>query len=157
MRKRGLTGFLLSLLVAAHVSAADVPVLIVTLTGGQQAKFVLAEKPTVRFEGDMLSISTATLRTSYQRSEVRNFSFGTDAETGIASLEQDGGITVRQTDEGISIMGLTDETVQVFDMGGRLLQSAKASRSQLNIALPGQTKKTYLIKINNKQNIKLQK
>lgn len=69
------------------VFAADITHLIVNFNNGSKASFVLADKPTVKFEGKQINIKSEALTAGYAMADVRNFVFGDITMAAIADVE----------------------------------------------------------------------
>ena len=136
--------------------------LVVLLKSGHEDKYVLKERPEAWLQGTQLRIESATMSTSYERTDIEKFYFlDKDGNpSGIKAVaEADASLTVRQLSNGqLLVSGLADgDAVRVFDLSGRLLNTIKADGSDtLSINLLQQPKGVYIININNKRTIKLQ-
>ena len=103
--------------------------LVVELTNGQTANYLLQDKPTLTMDGTQLKIATATVQASYERAEVKRFYFTTES-TSVNEIVKNA-MVYRQIDANhLEISGLSgDERITVCDMAGRTVGAI----SQTNI------------------------
>ena len=129
--------------------------LVLELKNGRTESWLLTERPEVTFEGSKMKISTSTIE--YERSDVKQFSFsGPDALNEVSENE----LRFVQLGTDIQIFGLTDadKLIQVYDLGGRRAYAKVSIQSSLaHISLTELPQGIYIIKIGNKQSIKVKR
>lgn len=105
-----------------------------------------------------LNIATATVQTSYQRSDVKRFYFIEGDLNGIENVRPDK-ILFSQTDaDHMEISGLSGkERITLYDTAGHQLSTVNATGDKAVISLSGHKKGVYLIKVGNSQTIKFLK
>ena len=119
---------LMLMLLPMTILAAETS-LVVELTNGQTANYLLQDKPTLTMDGTQLKIATATVQASYERAEVKRFYFTTES-TSVNEIVKNA-MVYRQIDANhLEISGLSgDERITVCDMAGRTVGAI----SQTNI------------------------
>ena len=129
--------------------------LVVELTNGQTANYLLQDQPTLTIDGTLLKISTATVQTNYERADVRKFYF-TEETTNVKDVAKNA-LVFKQTDANqLEISGLSQgERITVCDMAGRTLGNVSHINEKAVVDLNGQPKGAYIIKIGNSQTIKI--
>lgn len=134
--------------------------LVVELTNGQKHLFVLKDRPQAWPQGSKLNIATATLSTSYERTDIKKFYFldKDGNESGVKAAEVSSDLVVRQLGGGgLRISGLHDgETVRICDLSGRILLTEKAQDDCIELSLAQYPKGVYIVNINNRRTIKIQ-
>ena len=122
--------FLAALLLPLSALAAETT-LVVELTTGQTANYVLQDKPVLTIEGD---------------------------HTGLKETLKDA-LVYRQTDaDHLEISGLSQgDRIMVCDMAGRQCGSISRSGDTATISLSGQQKGVYLVRVGKSQTIKIVK
>lgn len=133
--------------------------LVMHLWNGHRERFVLSEQPLFVSSDDKLIVKTKSMSAVYLRSDIREFTFeDTAVDIDIASAANE--ITFRQMPNGdIFISGLDDgAAVRVHDLNGYTVYTSTAVAGQ-KLIIPLETRKSgvYLININNKRTIKIQK
>lgn len=119
---------LMLMLLPMTILAAETS-LVVELTNGQTANYLLQDKPTLTMDGTQLKIATATVQASYERAEVKRFYFTTES-TSVNEIVKNA-MVYRQIDANhLEISGLSgDERITVCNMAGRTVGAI----SQTNI------------------------
>ena len=148
------TRFLLAFLMLPMTMLAIDTSLVVELTNGQTANYLLQDKPTLTVAGTQLKIATATVQASYERSEVKKFYFTTES-TSVNEIVKNA-FVYKQTDANhLEISGLSeDERITVCDMAGRTMGTVSQTNGAALISLSGHQRGVYLIKVGNSQTIK---
>ena len=148
--------FLAALLLPLSALAAETT-LVVELTTGQTANYVLQDKPVLTIEGTLLRIKTESVQTDYERSQVKRFYFTGD-HTGLKETLKDA-LVYKQTDaDHLEISGLSQsDRITVCDMAGRQCGSISRSGDTATISLSGQQKGVYLVRVGKSQTIKIVK
>lgn len=148
------TRFLLAFLMLPMTMLATDTSLVVELTNGQTANYLLQDKPTLTVAGTQLKIATATVQASYERAEVKKFYFTTES-TRVNKIVKNA-LVYRQTDaNNLEISGLSgDERITVCDMAGRTMGTVSQTNGAALISLSGHQSGVYLIKVGNSQTIK---
>ena len=132
--------FLAALLLPLSALAAETT-LVVELTTGQTANYVLQDKPVLTIEGTLLRIKTESVQTDYERSQVKRFYFTGD-HTGLKETLKDA-LVYKQTDaDHLEISGLS----QISHSGNTAI-----------VSLSGQQRGVYLIRVGKSQTIKFVK
>lgn len=148
------TRFLLAFLMLPMTMLATDTSLVVELTNGQTANYLLQDKPTLTVAGTQLKIATATVQASYERAEVKKFYFTTES-TSVNEIVKNA-LVYRQTDtNNLEISGLSgDEHITICDMAGRTVGAVSQTNGTALISLSGRQSGVYLIKVGNSQTIK---
>lgn len=134
--------------------------LVVELKNGKQAYFFLSEKPVLTTYGSQVNIESETVKTSYERTDVLRMYFA-DESVGVDDIEKkENNIVFTQTEPNrltISNLSEKDEII-VSNLAGRLY-SGCVSRNGTDaiVDLGSCPKGVYIIKIGNKQTIKMTK
>ena len=148
------TRFLLAFLMLPMTMLATDTSLVVELTNGQTANYLLQDKPTLTMDGTQLKIATATVQASYERAEVKRFYFTTES-TSVNEIVKNA-MVYRQIDANhLEISGLSgDERITVCDMAGRTVGAISQTNGTALISLNRHPSGVYLIKVGNSQTIK---
>lgn len=148
--------FMAALLLPLSVLAAETT-LIVELTTGQTASYVLQDKPVLTMEGTLLKIKTETVQTDYERSLVKRFYFTGDF-TGVEEASKEA-LVYKQTDaDHLEISGLSQgDHITICDMAGRQCDTMSRTGNTAVISLSGQQRGVYLIRVGKCQTIKFVK
>ena len=137
-------------------------VLVLQLKNGDIRTFYLMEKPEIILKGDSLLVHSSNTSVSYLRSTVEDFHFvdSSDFEDSIDEVEKDELRFVYQNTEEVSIYGLkqSDNPIKVYDINGRQCQvQISYQESSANISLGTLNIGVYIIRIGNRQSIKITK
>ena len=148
--------FMAALLLPLSVLAAETT-LIVELTTGQTASYVLQDKPVLTMEGTLLKITTETVQTNYERSLVKRFYFTGDFTDVKEALKET--LVYKQTDaDHLEISGLSQgDRITICDMAGRQCGSISRTGNTAVVSLSGQQRGVYLIRVGKSQTIKFVK
>lgn len=148
--------FMVALLLPLSVLAAETT-LIVELTTGQTASYVLQDKPVLTMEGTLLKITTETVQTDYERSLVKRFYFTGDFTDVKEALKET--LVYKQTDaDHLEISGLSQgDRITICDMAGRQCGSISRTGNTAVVSLSGQQRGVYLIRVGKSQTIKFVK
>ena len=144
---------LVALLLPMTVMAANTA-LVVELTNGQTANFLLQDKPVLTMEGSRLNIKTETVQTDYERSLVKQFYF-TDGSTGVKEVLKNA-LVYKQTDaDHLEISGLSqNDRIAIYNTSGVQVGSVSRDSDKAVISLSGLEKGIYLVRIGKSQTIK---
>ena len=144
---------LVALLLPMTVMAANTA-LVVELTNGQTANYLLQDKPTLTMAGTQLKIATATVQASYERAEVKKFYF-TDGATGVKEMLKNA-LVYKQTDaDHLEISGLSqNDRIAIYNTSGVQVGSVSRDSDKAVISLSGLEKGIYLVRIGKSQTIK---
>lgn len=131
--------------------------LVVELTTGQTASYVLQDKPVLTMEGTLLKITTETVQTNYERSLVKRFYFTGDFTDVKEALKET--LVYKQTDaDHLEISGLSQgDRITICDMAGRQCGSISRTGNTAVVSLSGQQRGVYLIRVGKSQTIKFVK
>ena len=148
--------FLAALLLPLSALAAETT-LVVELTTGETASYVLQDKPVLTMEGTLLKIKTETVQTDYERSLVKRFFFTGDF-TGVEEMSKEV-LVYKQTDaDHLEISGLSQgDHITICDMAGRQCGTMSRTDNTAVISLSGQQRGVYLIRVGKSQTIKFVK
>ena len=135
--------------------------LVVELNDGRQEMFVLKERPQAWPNDGKLQIATATLSTSYERTDIKECFFldKDNNPSGIEEAAEKADLTVKQTGrDRLMVSGLDDgERITVYDLSGRLMDTIVADGGgTTTVDLSQKPKGIYIVNINNKRTIKIQ-
>ena len=144
---------LVALLLPMTVMAANTA-LVVELTNGQTANFLLQDKPVLTMEGTRLNIKTEAVQTDYERSLVKQFYF-TDGATGVKEVLKNA-LVYKQTDaDHLEISGLSqNDRIAIYNTSGVQVGSVSRDSDKAVISLSGLERGIYLVKIGKSQTIK---
>jgi len=152
---KALLVLLAMLLLQCHLKAETV--LVVELTTGQTESFALSDKPKLTVSEAMLKIKSTTVEMDFDRSRIVKFYFVDDA-TAVKEIEDKATVSYRQSATNqLTVQGLTDrDGIVVSDMAGHVYtdcieRNAESAIVDLNRCPNG----IYIIKIGNKQTIKM--
>lgn len=147
---------MVALLLPLSALAAETT-LVVELTTGQTASYVLQDKPVLTMEGTLLKIKTETVQTDYERSLVKRFYFTGDF-TGVEEASKEA-LVYKQTDaDHLEISGLSQgDHITICDMAGRQCGTMSRTGNTAVISLSGQQRGVYLIRVGKCQTIKFVK
>jgi hypothetical protein len=128
--------------------------LVVELTNGQTANYLLQDKPVLTMEGTRLNIKTEAVQTDYERSLVKQFYF-TDGSTGVKEVSKDA-LMYRQTDsDHLEISGLSqNDRIAIYNTSGVQVGSVSRNSDKAIVSLSGLERGIYLVKIGKCQTIK---
>ena len=145
---------LVALLLPMTARAANTT-LVVELTNGQTANYLLQDKPVLTMEGTRLNIKTETVQTDYERSLVKQFYF-TDGSTGVKEVLKNALVVYKQTDaDHLEISGLSqNERIAIYNTSGVQVGSVSRDSDKAVISLSGLERGIYLVKIGKSQTIK---
>ena len=144
---------LVALLLPMTARAANTT-LVVELTNGQTANYLLQDKPVLTMEGTRLNIKTEAVQTDYERSLVKQFYFA-DGSTGVKEVLKNA-LVYKQTDaDHLEISGLSqNERIAIYNTSGVQVGSVSRDSDKAVISLSGLQKGIYLVKIGKSQTIK---
>ena len=144
---------LVALLLPMTARAANTT-LVVELTNGQTANYLLQDKPVLTMEGTRLNIKTETVQTDYERSLVKQFYF-TDGSTGVKEVLKNA-LVYKQTDaDHLEISGLSqNDRIAIYNTSGVQVGSVSRDSDKAVISLSGLERGIYLVKIGKSQTIK---
>lgn len=133
--------------------------LVMHLNNGNREKFVLSEQPLFVLSNEKLIVKTSGMGAVYLRSDIKEFTFEENTD-GILKAPAINEIIIRQlSNDDISIYGLeVGAIVRVYDLNGASAYSSSPSTNE-ELIIPLGTRKSgiYIININNKRTIKIQK
>ena len=133
--------------------------LVMHLNNGNREKFVLSEQPLFVLSNEKLIVKISGMGAVYLRSDIKEFTFeeNTDDILKAPAINE---IIIRQLSNGdVSIYGLEiGAIVRVYDLNGASVYSSSPSTNE-ELIIPLGTRKSgiYIININNKRTIKIQK
>ena len=159
--KRKLTVLLVlaAQLLPINISATG-STLVVELNNGEMAYFILSDKPVITPHGSQVEIESKSVKTSYERTDVVKLYF-TDESAGINDVEKDDkNVVFSQTEPNrLAIYNLSEkDRIIVSNLGGRMYNDCVSQNSSKAIVdLENCPKGVYIIKIGNKQTIKMTK
>lgn len=141
------------LLLPMTVKAAN-STLVVELTNGQTANYLLQDKPILTMEGTRLNIKTDDIQTYYERSQVKKFYF-TDGSTGTKEMLKDA-LVYKQTDaDHLEISGLSqNDRIAIYNTSGVQVGSVSRDSDKAVVSLNGLQRGIYLVRIGKSQTIK---
>ena len=152
-----LFGLLLS--VCGHAQT-DQTAVVVLLKNGSTVPILLDDKPELRIEGTMFIVvcETLNINRSFQRSDIADFHFV--PVTGIDKVEANEMRIVRTNDDNVQLLGIHEDDlpISVYSLSGhRLFPKIALSNGSADISLKTLKKGTYLVKIGNRNSIKILK
>lgn len=158
-RKVTILLMLVSTLLPAGTLAAG-STLVVELKEGKQAYFILSEKPVLTTFGSQMRIESESVEISYERSDVLRMYFA-DGSVGVDDIEtNESNVVFTQTETyRLAISNLSEkDRIIVSNLAGMLYNDC-VSRNDTDaiVDLEGCPKGVYIIKVGNKQTIKMTK
>ena len=133
--------------------------LIMHLNNGTRERYILSEEPLFVVSGEKLVVKTANMGAVYLRSDIKEFTFE-DTADGIQTVSDSNEMVIRQLPNGdVAVSGLdTGAIVRVYDLNGRMVFTAGThAGEELVIPLENRVSGVYIINIDNKRTIKIQK
>ena len=156
--KKILITFLISFCCLSELLAEDI-ILRVILNDGTQNDYIIAERPQISFSDNKVTFTYRNASTEYLKADLQNFVF-LDPSTGISQLRiGDTRVSFKEKNNRIIVEGTDNkDQIQVFSISGiqydtNVIQTGDG----IEIALTDLPKGYYIIKIGNKQSIKISK
>lgn len=130
--------------------------LVVELANGKTEIYNLSEKPVLSMYGTKLKVETNMFETSYERTNITKFYFA-DAATSISDSKSTTFEFSQTADNEFSLLNVSEDLiVTVYDIPGRQFgNSVTRVGENVVVSLNSCPKGIYIIKIGNKQNIKV--
>lgn len=128
----------------------DAQSLVVWQKNGQKIYVALSEEPRTTFEDGLLVITTNTVQTTYQLSNIIRYTYeGNIPDIGPSSIGH-GDLLFRQGKDSMSFDGLPDDTrIDLYSLDGKLLSTQQAHSGQTAVvSLVSHPSGTYIIKVN---------
>ena len=127
---------LVALLLPMTARAANTT-LVVELTNGQTANYLLQDKPVLTMEGTRLNIKTETVQTDYERSLVKQFYF-TDGSTGVKEVLKNALVYKQTYADHLEISGLSqNERIAIYNTSGVQVGSVSRNSDKAIVSLIG--------------------
>ena len=148
--RRLLTALLMLFAMMEGHAQSDTQHLVVWQKGGQKVYFDLAEEPRTTFENGLLVITTNTVQTTYQLSNIIRYTYEGHiphiGPTGINSRD----VVFRQGNDQMAFDGLPDgTTIELYSVDGKMLSTQRADSGQTTVvSLADQPAGTYIVKVN---------
>lgn len=156
--KKLLITFLVSFCCLSELLAEDI-ILRIILSDGTQNDYIIAERPQISFSDNKVTFTYRNTSTEYLKADLQNFLF-IDPSTGISQLKMgDTRISFKEESNRIIVEGADNkDQIQVYSISGiqydtNVIQTGDG----IEIALTDLPKGYYIIKIGNKQSIKISK
>ena len=156
--KKILITFLVSFCCLSELLAEDI-ILRIILSDGTQNDYIIAERPQISFSDNKVTFTYRNTSTEYLKADLQNFLF-IDPSTGISQLKMgDTRISFKEESNRIIVEGAENkDQIQVYSISGiqydtNVIQTGDG----IEIALTDLPKGYYIIKIGNKQSIKISK
>ena len=148
-------GILLAALLLPMTAMAANTTLVVELTNGQTANYLLEDKPVLTMEGTRLNIKTDAVQTDYERSLVKRFYF-IEGSTGVKEVLKNALVVYKQTDaDHLEISGLSqNDRIAIYNTSGVQVGSVSRNSDKAVVSLSGLERGIYLVKIGKSQTIK---
>ena len=129
----------------------------VELKDGTTNDYIIAERPAIKFESGKIIFTCKSITTEYIETDVIRFSFLGEG-TGISELKV-GDTRVHYSDDKLVIEGVTEvDQILVFSLDGKRQPATVNKPSKhIEVSLEGLSMGCYVIKIGNKQSIKVLK
>lgn len=130
--------------------------LVIELTNGKTEIYNLSERPVLSMNGSKLKVETNMVETSYERTYITKFYF-TDASTGISDSKSTSFVFSQTGDDEFTLSNVSDNLiVTVYDISGKQFNnSVMRIGENVVVSLDSCPKGIYIIKVGNKQNIKV--
>lgn len=156
MRNKKIISMCAAVLLSLSASAAETT-LVVELVNGQQAYYKLQEKPVLTMSGTKVRIESNMVEVGYERSNVKKFYF-TNEDTAIKDVKMDDVVFTQTSDDEMVISNVGKEYVVVCDVAGHIISDCVSKNGDsVTISLGNSKKGVYIIKVGNKQTIKITK
>ena len=141
-----LTAFLL--LFVVNVSAVERTTLVVDMRDGSHATVQLLEKPTITFEGDMMTIVSSKSTMEFKRTDVKRYRFFRHSTNSV----EDQPVVLPQAtiaENSVSISGIADgTTVTVYTISGTAVCSGIATGEECTVSLDLLPSGLYIVTYN---------
>ena len=157
MRKLLIT-FLVSFCCLSELLAEDI-ILRVILNDGTQNDYIISERPQISFSDNKVTFTYRNASTEYLKADLQNFLF-IDSSTGISQLRMgDTRVSYKEKNNSIIVEGTdNNDQIQVFSISGiQYYANVIKTGDRIELALTDLPKGYYIIKIGNKQSIKISK
>ena len=130
--------------------------LVIELANGKTEIYNLSEKPVLSMNGSKLKVETNMVETSYERTYITKFYF-TDAATGISDSKSTSFEFSQTGDDEFTLSNVSENLiVTVYDISGKqIVNSVTRNGENVIVSLNSCPKGIYIIKVGNKQNIKV--
>ena len=130
--------------------------LVVELANGTKEVYRLSDKPVLSMTGTKLKVESNIVETSYERTDITKFYFADEA-TSVLELENTIFDFSKTADDEYMLSNVSENfTVTVYDISGRLFdKSVTRLGDSIVVSLNNCPKGLYIIKLGNKQNIKV--
>ena len=133
--------------------------LIMHLNDGKRERFILSDQPFFVISNEKLIAKTSSMGAVYLRSDIKEFTFEETAD-GIYEAPNTNETIIRQLPNGnVAISGLeAGVIVRVYDLKGYMIYTSDSLlNTEMVIPFENRTSGVYIININNKRTIKIQK
>lgn len=112
----------------ARAQGETTDALVIQMTTGETATFVLDERPKITFTPGNLVITSATYTTEYPLADLQHYTFKQVLASNIAQPETGGQPTIEQADGQIILGNLpSGTTVTVYSIGGMAISTLTAT------------------------------
>ena len=130
--------------------------LVIELANGKTEVYNLSEKPVLSMSGTKLKVETIMVETSYARTNITKFYF-VDAATSIHDSKKTTFEFSQTADDEFTFSNVSEDlVVTVYDISGRQFgNSVMRIGGNVVVSLNSCPKGIYIIKVGNKQNIKV--
>lgn len=159
-KNRRLILFMCCLLFVSFARAqTEKTALVLLFTNGGTQSFLLQDEPILTFEGSILTVVSNSIRAAYPRSDISEFYFEL-RPVGIQEKKKDDLCFVYLNNNQVVVQGLTekDKDIRVFDVSGIICGVETVyDGTTATISLDKLNRGVYIIKINNRQSIKIVK
>ena len=136
------------LLVAVKLSAIEHTTLVVDMRDGSHATVQLLEKPTITFEGDMMTIVSSKSTMEFKRTDVKRYRFFRHSTNSV----EDQPVVLPQAtiaENSVSISGIADgTTVTVYTISGTAVCSGIATGEECTVSLDLLPSGLYIVTYN---------
>ena len=150
---------LLLLLIIGGAIAQDYGhMLVLQLASGRTQSYILSEKPTITFDGAYLKVESGAESIPFLRSDIKDFHFA--EVTDISSVEHGELRVVRRNNDELNLYGLeeADKHIRVYRISGTPCPvDISLNATAATVSLETLPKGIYVVKIGNKQSIKITK
>ena len=136
---------------AAHAADGEsAEILVLKFADARTVKFLLADKPEISFADGKLIVTSQSLTTNYEQSQVVEFHFTSVAlgvDKNMADLDN----------TSVSVSGTHARSISLYDISGRLVKRQHVEQGCVNVSLEGCTPGTYILNLEGEHSFKIVK
>ena len=144
---------------SSAANAADgesAEILVLKFADARTVKFLLADKPEISFADGKLIVTSQSLTTNYEQSQVVEFHF-TSVALGVDKNIADDFSFSYLDNTSVSVSGTHARSVSLYDISGRLVKRQHVEQGCVNVSREGCTPGTYILNLEGEHSFKIVK